>query len=271
MDELLKDFELRMNINVFEKDIKYYSQGTTDAIVLSINDKYLIKKTSKSELEVLNDFFSKNKSDEYQKLYYINYELSYACLSFIKGKLFDGSIDSNKMIDVLYKTTSNYKKIDYDGYGYLFEDHKTWKDFLKDEVEYSLTVFEDKNTIYNNNVEKCLDYISKYNIDKYLLHGDFGTHNFIINENNVYYIDPMGLVGDPLYDFYFAIFSDISIFNSIKLDDILMYFDRNIKYKRALAYITFIIRLCRTYKYNKDDYNVYIKYLENNEGIFVNL
>ena len=268
MEELLKDFESRMNITVFEKDIKYYSGGATDAIVFSINDEYLIKKTSKSELDVFNEFFSKYKSDEYQKLYYINYDLSYACLSFKKGKLFDGSIDSNKMIDILYKTVSNYKMIDYDGYGYLFEDNKSWKDFLKDEVEYSLTVFENKNTTYNENIEKCLDYISKYNINKYLLHGDFGTHNFIIDKSNIYFIDPMGLVGDPLYDFYFAIFSDISIFNSIKLNDILKYFDRDIKYKKSLAYITFIIRLCRTYRYNKDDYNAYLKYLENSEDIF---
>ena len=263
MKELLRDFELKMNIKVSEEDIRYYSEGATDAIVFSIKDEYLIKKTNKNELDVYNEFFSKYKSDRYQKLFYINYDLSYVCLSFIKGKRFDGSIDSNKMIDILYETISNYKKIDYDGYGYLFEDHKTWKDFLKDEVEYSLTVFEDKNTKYNDNINKCLDYISKFNIDKYLLHGDFGTHNFIINENDVYYIDPMGLVGDPLYDFYFAIFSNTSIFKNIKIDDILKYSDRDFKYKKSLAYLAFIIRLCRTYHYNREDYNDYINYLEN--------
>ena len=54
MEELLTDFKSRMNVTVFEKDIKYYSGGTTDSIVFSINDEYLIKKTSKSELDVFN-------------------------------------------------------------------------------------------------------------------------------------------------------------------------------------------------------------------------
>ena len=55
----------------------------------------------------------------------------------------------------------------------------------------------------------------------------------------------MGVVGDPLYDFYFAIFSDIDI-----------------EYKRSMMVVQFYIRLCRTYKYAREDYPIYIEYFE---------
>ena len=263
MNEVIKDFELKMNIKVLDKDIKIYSEGATDAIVFSIKDEYLIKKTSKLELDVYNEFFSKYKGKRYQRLYYINYDLSYVCISFIKGNKYDNSIDVNDIVKILYDTTSNYKEIDYDGYGYLFEDHKTWDGFLKDEVEYSLNML-DENIFNDNDIRKCIDIISKYKVDKYLLHGDFGTHNFIINNGDLFYIDPMGLVGDPIYDFYFAIFSNVSIFSSLKMIKLLEYFDRDIEYKKSIIYITYIIRMCRAYKYDKDNYDIYLEYYRKN-------
>ena len=267
MNEILKDFELKMNIKVADEDIKTYSNGATDAIVFSINDEYLIKKTTKLELDVYKEFFSKYKSSRYQKLYYINYDLGYACLSFIKGDRYDNSINSNELVEILYDTTSNYQQIDYDGYGYLFEDHKTWFEFLKDEIDYSLNMLE-KDNMQEDNLQKCYDVISKNSVDNYLLHGDFGNHNFIINDDGLFYIDPMGLVGDPIYDFYFAIFSNINIFKELKLADLLNYFDRDIKYKKAIMYIAFIIRMCRTYKYDRENYDFYLEYLNSNKDVF---
>ena len=269
MNEILKNFELKMNIKVADEDIKTYSNGATDAIVFSINDEYLIKKTTKLELDVYKEFFSKYKSSRYQKLYYINYDLGYACLSFIKGDRYDNSINSNELVEILYDTTSNYQHIDYDGYGYLFENHKTWREFLKDEVDYSLNMLDSYN-INQDDINNCLDVISNSSVDKCLLHGDFGTHNFIVNGSDIFYIDPMGLVGDPIYDFYFAIFSDINIFKELKIADLLNYFDRDIKYKKAIMYITYLIRMCRAYKYDKDNYHIYLDYLKKNKEFILN-
>lgn len=66
----------------------------------------------------------------------------------------------------------------------------------------------------------------------------------------------MGVVGELLYDFYFAIFSDIDIYTKVDLNEILEFFD--IEYKRAMMVVQFYIRLCRTYKYAREDYPTYI-------------
>ncbi len=260
MKELLDDIEEKLNIKISEDDIKVFSEGATEAIVFSINNEYLIKKTNKQELDVYNEFFSKYNGKRFQKLYYINYDLSYACLSFIQGNKYDNSIEVNRIINILYETTSNYKKIDYDGFGYLFEDHKTWTDFLKDEIDYSIELL-DENKFDMDSINKALNIVSNNKIDKYLLHGDFGTHNFVINNNELFFIDPMGLVGDPLYDFFFAIYSDYHIFKDVSFNDLLKYFNVDLEYKKAIMYITFIIRMCRTYKYDREDFNYYLDYL----------
>jgi hypothetical protein len=270
MNNILEDIKKKLNIEFTNEDIHEFKEGKSEAKVFSICDKYLIKCSNEYDLNVIETFLSKEDNKYFQKLYYVNHELGYACLSFLPGKKYDNSLDIDYYINTVYDITSNYKKIDYEGFGYFNDDHKTWEEFLLSELDYSNSIVKNEE-LDDSVVRDAIKIISKYKVEPFLLHGDFGIHNFIINDNKLYVIDPMGVVGDPLYDFYFAIFSDISIFNSIKLDDILRYFDRNIKYKRELAYITFIIRLCRTYKYNKDDYNVYIKYLENNEDTFVDL
>lgn len=72
----------------------------------------------------------------------------------------------------------------------------------------------------------------------------------------------MGVVGDLLYDFYFAIFSDTDIYTKVDLNEILKFFDRDIEFKRAMMVVQFYIRLCRTYKYAREDYPTYIEYFE---------
>ena len=259
MNEIYEDIKLRLNIDFNEDDIHVFTDGKTDAFVFSIKDTYLIKSSTKQELDVFKAFFSNNKSKYFQKLYYINYDLSYVCLSFLKGSKFNEVLDINYLINAFYEITSNYKKIDYEEFGYLYDDHKSWSDFLKDEVDYSKTMIEGEN-INTKPVYDAIETISKYEIDKYLIHGDFGTHNFITNNNELFVIDPMGVVGDPIYDFYFAIMSDSDIYTKVDFKDLLKYFDRPIEYKKAMMIVSFFIRLCRTYKYDIEYYPIYVEY-----------
>ena len=259
MDSILKDVESNLKIKINDSDIEVFSDGATNATVFSVKNKYLIKCTTKTELDVYNVFLTNYKSEYFQKMYYINYKLGYICLSYTEGNKYDDNLDIDYVIGTLYDITSNYKVIDYDGFGYLFQDHKTWNEFLKDEINYSKDMIKDFH-LNTNILDKAINNVSKYPVKKYLLHGDFGTHNFIINNKKLYVIDPMGLVGDPLYDFYFSIFSNVSIFTKIDFDKILKYFYRDIKYKKTIMIITFFIRLCRAYKYDKNNYDVYLKY-----------
>ena len=105
--------------------------------------------------------------------------------------------------------------------------------------------------------------IEKNICPKYLIHGDFGTHNFIINNNIIHAIDPIPLVGDYLYDFYFSIFTDSNIFKNLTIDYILSFYeDRIFEYKKALMIICFFIRLRRAYKYSPEEIPFYKEFLE---------
>ena len=93
MKTIIEDVKKRLNIEFSESDIHIFTEGKTDAVVFSIKDEYLIKKCSKVELDTYKDFLSFYKSEYFQKLYYINYDLSYACLSFTKGDKYNGNLD----------------------------------------------------------------------------------------------------------------------------------------------------------------------------------
>jgi hypothetical protein len=259
MNDLIKqDIEEKLNLKFDEQDINYFTEGATDSVVLSINDKYLIKTVDENTLKVQEEFLNEYKSDFFQKIIYVNKELLYICYEFIEGEKFNKSkVSVDKLIKDLYTITSNYSLYDYDGYGYLFSDYgKTWRQFLEDEVIYSKQEIEDINI---DKVMKALDIIQKYPVKQYLIHGDFGTHNFLFNNDELKVIDPMGVVGDYLYDFYFSILSNSKIFLNVDINKVLEFFNRDIEYKRALFLVVLYIRMSRAHHYDIDNFEKYLK------------
>ena len=262
MIDLIKfDIEQKLKIDLLEKDIHYFTEGATESIVFSIKNKYLIKTFDEESFKVQVEFLNKYHNDFFQKIIYTNEDLLYICFEFVEGNKYKKDLISvDKALEDIYAITSSYELYDYDGYGYLFSDYgKTWKDFLNDEVMYSKKEIEN---VQITKVLKALDVVNKYKVDKYLIHGDFGTHNFLIN-NGIKVIDPMGVVGDYLYDFYFAILSNVDIFMNLDIDKILSYFDRDLEYKKALFLIVLYIRMSRAFKYDRDNYGKYLELYNN--------
>ena len=257
--KIISDIEKKLNIEFDKSNVHYFTDGATDSIVFAIDNKYLIKTVDELTYKVQLEFLSNYNNDYFQKLVYSNNKLSYLCYEYIDGckmcKL--NNVDINDIIKQIYNITSSYKKYEYDGYGYLFDDYKkSWYQFLFDEVNYSKQEIEN---ISMSKVEIALDTIKKYVIDKYLIHGDFGTHNFLINNNQIKVIDPMGVIGDYLYDFYFAIFSDSLIFTKTDLDYILSFYDNDLEYKKALLTIVVYIRMSRAHKYDINNFDKYVE------------
>lgn len=262
MDELLrKDIEKKLKIKIANCDIHYFTEGATDSIVFSIDNSYLIKTFTENEFDVQLEFLNKYKNKYFQKIVYANRELYYICFNFVDGRKFNlKDINVKDALDDIYDITSNYSKYEYNGYGYLFSDYnKSWKQFLNDEVMYSKQEIE---AIDVSKVEEAINIIGGYHCDKYLIHGDFGVHNFLISNGRIRVIDPMGVVGDPLYDFYFAILSDSDIYMQLDVNQILEYFDRDMEYKRALFLIVLYIRMSRAHKYDIDSFDNYINLYE---------
>jgi hypothetical protein len=94
------------------------------------------------------------------------------------------------------------------------------------------------------------------------MHGDFGTHNFLVNNGKIYVIDPMPVVGDFLYDFYFAVLSDTKIFTKVGEDFVFSFFERDMKEKRALATIALYVRMSRAWKYDRENFKAYVDMYE---------
>lgn len=268
LEEIILDLENKLNIKIDIKDIYYFNDGATDSVVFSLYNKYLIKTVDRLTYDVQLEFFNKYKYDYFQKLIYGNKKLSYLCFSYIDGiklkEIKDYKVE--EIIEQIYNVVSNYKKYSYQGYGYLFSDYnKSWKNFLQDEVLYSKKEIEN---VSFEKVDKSLKIIDKYKREKYLIHGDFGVHNFLFNNNSLYVIDPMGVVGDYLYDFYFAIFSSPLIFSKVGLDYILSFFDDDLEYKKALLVVVLYIRMSRAFKYDKDNFNKYLNLYNEIDVIF---
>lgn len=268
IEKIIKDLEEKLNLNIDKEKLTYYSDGATESIVFNIDNKYLVKtmddNTLKTQIEYLSIYSEINRL---QKVVTYNEELGYICFEFIDGLKFSNinDIDVMDIIDQIYGIVSNYKEYNYDSYGYLYEDHKSWYDFLKDEVDYSKNAIKELN-INIDRVYKELDNIKKYDIKKYLIHGDFGVHNFILSNGEVKVIDPMPVVGDRLYDFYFSLFSSTRLFSVLKESTILDYFEGDIEYKKSLMFVVLFIRMCRCYVYHKEDFDTYLTWFNNDKN-----
>ena len=254
MNELLNDIKNKLNIELY--DIHEYTDGTTDSLVISINNKYLIKRVGKEEYFNLKEFYKLYNGNYFQNVIYSNDNLCYYCFDFINGKKINkvNNLNPDNIIDTIYEITNSYKPYNKEFYGYLEYPYKIPYEFLKSEIDYAK---EKMIPIKCDKVYDALNKIKKYDIPKYLLHGDFGVHNFIFQENNFKVIDPMPLVFDPLYDFYFASLSSSFLF--MNLEKILSYYDRPFEYKKYLFLIVFYIRMSRSYMYDKEHFEDYVK------------
>lgn len=263
VDLILHDIEQKLQITINKDTIIYYTDGATDSVVFSIDKKYLIKTvdeiTLKNQIEFLKIY---NDLDCFQKVILFNKELGYICFEYIEGTKYNKTIvDAKDAINQIYGIVSNYKSIDYNSYGYLREDtHNNWSDFLKKEVEYSREAIN-KLDFSMEKVNNALRNICSKNVEKYLIHGDFGTHNFLVSNGKILVIDPMPVVGDYLYDFYFAIFSNVNIFSKVDVEYILNFGDYDLEYKKDLMNVVFFIRMCRAWVYDKEHFDIYRKWL----------
>ena len=255
---ILKDFEEILNTKV-----NIYSVLKEDNLVILINDKYILKQMNKRDYNVTLEFEAYYKFvKQFRKSIHHSDANHFLIYDYIEE---DKYVDYNKMkiFNQIYDVVREERKYESNSFGYKEEDNKTWFEFLNDEVTYTKNNINDSN-IDLRIIEKALKIIKKEKIEPYLIHGDLGVHNFVIKDKMINVIDPMVVVGDYLYDFYYAVLSDYSITDNLDIEFILSYFDRKEKYKKALFIVTYYIRMGRAFIYNKPDYAKFLndyKYL----------
>lgn len=258
-----KDEEI-MNKLLNILDIKYechtyFNDGASSRVIL-LNNRYLIKQNTKHILQAEFEFLKLNNSSYFQEIVYIDPNYEFIVYKFIPGNVMHEVDNVKDTIEKLIHITSNYAIYEKDGFGYLNEEVNSWSQFLKNEINYSsnnITQYIPTTELVNN----CIKILEKYPFNKKLLHGDFGTHNFITQNNELIgVIDPMPVIGDPSYDLLFAIVSNTDILSNIKLEEIYSLFNEPQEKTKALLTIVLYSRISRCLKYHPEDIDIYMNF-----------
>ena len=261
IEAIVKDIELYTGNALVDVEKHFYADGATDAVVFRLGGKYLVKITDLNTVRTQVEFFRQNHDAAFQNLVCYSEELLYLCFDFIDGVHYpDSDMDAEDAVVQLSRIVANYPKYPHGGYGFLNEEHISWRAFLLDEIEYARRNIGEIST---EKVMEALEIAGKYNPEQYLVHGDFGAHNFLVENGILRVIDPMPMVGDYLYDFYFALLSSVKIFGELGEDLIYRYFDeRDLGYRRALTAIALYVRMSRAALYDRDNFQAYIDLYE---------
>lgn len=244
------------------KSHKYLNTGASSTVFL-LNDCYLVKQNTKLILKAEIEFLKYNNSDMFQKIVYIHPKYEYVVYKFINGETMKHVSDVKDTIQKIIDITKTYVNYDKGGFGYLNEETSTWCRFLKDETTYSSLNLKE-HIPSKKIVNKCIEILENYPFDKKLLHGDFGTHNFIQDNGNlVGVIDPMPVIGDSLYDILFAIVSNVNILSSLSLDNIYSLVDEPQEKVKALLIVVLYCRISRCLKYHPQDIDIYMEFWNN--------
>ena len=255
---VIRDIERQLGCRVRDLAPTFYSDGATDATVFGLGGKYLVKMADAMTVRTQKEFLSRVPEGVFQKLLCSNESLGYECFEFIEGEHFDGSlIDPKEAVNQIAAIVESYPEYPHDKYGFLNDEKASWREFLLDEIDYAY------RTITDVSQEKVLAAVEKIGFTRpkqYLMHGDFGTHNFLLSNGKIRVIDPMPVVGDRLYDFYFAILSDTDIFAELGMDYYMNFFgEYEPEYKKALLIVALYVRMSRAAVYDKDNLDKYKK------------
>lgn len=246
-------------LNIEYEKHKYFNNGASSRVIL-LNDKYLIKQNSKNILRAEVEFLTLNNSNMFQKIIYFDPNYKFVVYKFISGDTMKNVEDVEDTLQKIIKIASNYHEYKKEGYGYLNEEVETWSQFLEDEINDSslnLQEYITEKTVVNNSIKN----LEKYPFNKKLLHGDFGTHNFI-KENGklVGVIDPMPVIGDYLYDLLFAIVSNVQILSKLSIEKLYEIINEPKEKIKSMLIIVLYSRISRCLKYHPQDINIYMSY-----------
>lgn len=132
---------------------------------------------------------------------------TYFVYSFLEGNTSCEQGYKRSTLRTLVKEVINKNKIvpEADGWGWKESPVQSWNEFLTGNVK---TAYENvKRYISEEEYRKVLKLANRdAGVNQpFLLHGDFGFHNFIFQENELYgVIDPLPVLGDPIYDLIYA-------------------------------------------------------------------
>ncbi len=143
----------------------------------------------------------------FSKLLYNEPFHKYIVYSFLEGSTSCEQGDKRSTLRTLVKEVINkYERVsDVDGWGWKENPVQSWNEFLTTNV---METHENvKRYISEEEYRTVLKLANRdAGVEQpFLLHGDLGFHNFIFQENKLHgVIDPLPVLGDPIYDLIYA-------------------------------------------------------------------
>ncbi len=232
----------------------------TSSLVILLNNKYIIKHNDVNILRSEVSFSELVHMATLQHMEYYDKNFSYVVYDFVPGDVMHIVDDVDDLISNITNIVSSYPSYAGPEFGYLHSPSASWGEFLKSRVHNaSMTLSDSFN--YLSEVYEALEELEKYPFEKKLIHGDFGTHNFIKqNGKFVSAIDPLPIAGDALYDLIFALLSNIDILPHLSLEYISEISDEPLEKVRAMLTVVLFCRFSTCLAYHREDIDKYVDF-----------
>ncbi|HDR7913837.1 TPA: phosphotransferase [Bacillus wiedmannii] len=187
--------------------VKALNGGTTSTVYL-LDEKYVVKLNEAEVIREEANFLSFYEGNNlFSKLLYKEALHTYIVYSFLEGNTSCEQGYKRSTLRTLVKEVINKYKIvpEAEGWGWKESPVQCWNEFLTANV---MEAYENVRRYISEEDYRIVLKLANRDAgvnQPFLLHGDFGFHNFIFQENVLYgVIDPLPVLGDPIYDLIYA-------------------------------------------------------------------
>lgn len=173
-----------------------------------LDEQYVVKLNESDVIREEGYFLQFYKQDElFPKFLYKEPLNRYIVYSFLEGTTSCKLGHKRSVLCKLVKEVINKYEVatEVDGWGWKESPVQSWSEFLTTNV-----IEAHENVRRYISEEEYRTVLKLANRDAginqpFLLHGDLGFHNFIFKENELHgVIDPLPVLGDPIYDLMYA-------------------------------------------------------------------
>lgn len=194
-------------ISHYPNSIKVLNGGTTSTVYL-LDEEYVVKLNEAEVIREEANFLSFYEGNNlFAKLLYKEPLHTYIVYSFLKGSTSCEQGHKRITLSTLVKEVINKYEIvsGIDGWGWKESPVQSWSEFLTKNV---MEAYENVRRYISKEEYRIVLKLAKRGArinQPFLLHGDLGFHNFIFQGNKLHgVIDPLPVLGDPIYDLIYA-------------------------------------------------------------------
>ncbi|QDY82337.1 phosphotransferase [Paenibacillus polymyxa] len=195
------------------KNLKPLTGGTSSEVVVVMDatrPRYVIKQNVPAIVKAEAEFlYTYAQIEKLSRLVYVDPLHRYLVYTFkqgVAGQYCEGN-KGELLLSLAIEVIAHYKSFGEEhDYGYSDHPFVEWRDFLLHRTKESEKIIQDVLPLEDHRFVHTLVAGTPQRNLKYLLHGDFGVHNFVFAVNGTLtgIIDPDPVVGEPLYDLIYA-------------------------------------------------------------------